>query len=109
MTTKEGKQGTKDGLPMEAYAIVGDPADLQTWKLPHHTKAISRALTGRFDIEKTVDWEEVGEAVAALSPRNRGERRVGAGPEVIIRAARHLATHYQRADKPLPDILAALI
>ena len=76
MTTKEGKQGTKDGLPMEAYAIVGDPADLQTWKLPHHTKAIFRALTGRFDIERTVDWEGVGAAVAALSPRNRGEHRV---------------------------------
>jgi len=109
MTTKEGKQGTKEGLPMEAYAIVGDPADLQTWKLPHHTKAIFRALTGRLDIERTVDWEGVGAAVAALSPRNRGEHRVEAGPEVIIAAARHLAAHYQRDDKPLPDILAALI
>ena len=109
MTIKEGKHGTKDGLPAEAFAIVGDPADPETWRLPHHTKAIFRALTGRFDIERTVDWEGVGAAVAALSPRNRGEHRVEASPEAIIEAARHLAAHCQKADKPLPDILAVLV
>jgi hypothetical protein len=38
-----------------------------TWKLPHHTKAIMRALHGRLDIEKTVDWDRMPAAVAALS------------------------------------------
>ena len=109
MTIKKRKHGTRDGLPAEACAIVGDPADPETWKLPHHTRAIFRALAGRLNIERTVDWEGVGAAVAAISPRNRGEHRVEANPEAIIEAARHLATHYQKADKSLPDILAALV
>jgi len=33
------KEKTKEGLPKEAFAIVGDPEDPETWKLPHHTKA----------------------------------------------------------------------
>jgi hypothetical protein len=56
----------KDGLPREAFAIVGDPTDPETWKLPHHKKSILRALKGRLDIEKTVDWERMPAAVAAL-------------------------------------------
>ena len=99
---------TRDGLPVEAFAIVGDLVDPETWQLPHHTKAIFRTLTGRLDIEKTVDWEKVGVAVAAISPRNRGGQRVAASPGAIIAAARHLAAHYQKDDKPLPDVLAAL-
>ena len=27
----------------------------------------------------------------------------------IIKAARHLASHYEKADKPVPDTLGALI
>ena len=100
---------TKEGLPVEAFAIVGDPADTETWQLPHHAKAIFRALTGRLDIEKTVDWEGVGAAVAAISSRKGGGQRVEVSPEAIIEAARHLAAHYQQADKSLPDILAALV
>jgi hypothetical protein len=61
------KEKTKEGLPKEAFAIVGDPEDPETWKLPHHTKAIFRALQGRLDIEKTVDWDRMPAAVAALS------------------------------------------
>ena len=45
------KEKTKEGLPKEAFAIVEDPQDPETWKLPHHTKAIMRALQGRLDIE----------------------------------------------------------
>ena len=41
------KELTKEGLPKEAFAIVGDPDDPETWKLPHHTRAIFRALQGR--------------------------------------------------------------
>ena len=38
------REKTKEGLPKEAFAIVGDPQDPETWKLPHHTKEIFRAL-----------------------------------------------------------------
>jgi hypothetical protein len=48
-------------------------------------------------------------AVASLSKgRYRGER-VQASAEDIIKAARHLAAHYQAANKPVPDTLGALI
>jgi len=100
---------TRDGLPAEAFAIVGDPFDPETWRLPHHTRAVFRALKGRLDIEKTVDWRGVEASVVSLSPRNRGSARIAAGPEIIIEAARHLAAHYQKADIPLPDILAVLV
>jgi hypothetical protein len=29
------KEKTKEGLPKEAFAIIGDPQDPETWKLPH--------------------------------------------------------------------------
>ena len=108
MTVKEGLPGTKEGLPKEAFAIVGDPEDPETWKLPHHKRSIFRALQGKLDIEKTVDWERMPAAVAALSPRGYRGQRVDASPEEILKAARHLASHYRKAGKPLPDILAAL-
>jgi len=100
---------TKEGLPKEAFAIVGDPDDPETWKLPHHTKAIFRALKGRINIEKTVDWDRMPAAVAALSRGGYRGERVQADPEDIIKAARHLANHYRKADKPVPDTLGALI
>ena len=108
MAIKQGLPKLKEGLPKEAFAIVGDPEDPETWKLPHHEKSISRALKGKLDIEKTVDWERMPAAVAALSPRGYRGQRVAASPEEILRAARHLANHYRKADKPLPDTLAAL-
>jgi hypothetical protein len=42
--------------------------------------------------------------------RRRGyrERRVEASSEQILEAARHLAAHYLKAGKALPDTLAAL-
>ena len=100
---------TEEGLPKEAFAIVGDPEDPDTWKLPHHKKSIFRALRGKLDIEKTVDWERMGAAVTALSPRGYRGQRVEASPEEILEAAKHLANHYRKADKPLPDTLAALV
>lgn len=101
------KEKTKEGLPKEAFAIVEDPDDPGTWKLPHHTKAILRAK-GRLDIEKTVDWERMPAAVAALSRGGYRGERVQAPEEEIIRAARHLAAHYEKANKPVPDTLGAL-
>ena len=109
MTIKEGLSKTKEGLPEEAFAIVGNPEDPETWKLPHHTKAISRALTGKLDIEKTVDWQRMNAAVATLSPGGYRGQRVKASPGEILEAAKHLANHYRKADKPLPDTLAALV
>ena len=100
---------TKEGLPKEAFAIVGNPEDPETWKLPHHKKSIFRALKGKFDIEKTVDWDQMGMAVVALLPSSNRIRRVEANPEAILEAARHLANHFGKAGKPLPDILAALV
>ena len=103
------KEITKEGLPRQAFAIVGDPQDPETWKLPHHTKSIFRAIAGRLDIEKTVDWDRMPAAVAALSPGGYRGERVKAEPGEIISAARHLAAHYRKADKSVPDTLAALI
>ncbi len=108
MKVREAPARTKDDLPGEAFAIVGDPGDPDSWKLPHHKKSILRALKGRLDIEKTVDWELMPAAVAALSPGGYRGRRVEASPEQILQAARHLAGHYLKADKPLPDTLAVL-
>jgi hypothetical protein len=102
------KEKTKEGLPKEAFAIVGDPQDPETWKLPHHTKAILRA-TSRLDIEKTVDWDRMPAAVAALSRGGYRGERVQASAEDIIKAARHLAAHYQAAGKSVSDTLGALI
>lgn len=109
MTVKEGLPKTKEGLPKEAFAIVSDPEDPETWKLPHHKKSIFRALRGKLDIEKTVDWDRMPAAVAALSPRGYRGQRVDTSPEDILAAAGHLANHYQKANKPLPDTLAALV
>ena len=109
MTIKGRMTKTKEGLPKEAFAIVGDPEDPETWKLPHHQKNVPRALRGKLDIEQTVDWERMPAAVAALSPRGYRGQRVDARPEQILQAAKHLAVHYRKADKPLPDTLAALV
>ena len=108
MTIKEGLPKTKEGLPKEAFAIVGDTEDPETWKLPHHKRSIFRALRRKVNIESTVDWERMPAAVAALSPGGYLGQRVDASPEEILQAAKHLANHYRKADKPLPDTLAVL-
>jgi len=108
MTVRQALAKSKEGLPKEAFAIVGDPNDPDTWKLPHHKRSIFRALKGKLDIEKTVDWERMP-AAAALSPSGYRGRRVEASPEQILQAAKHLADHYRKVDKPLPDTLAALV
>ena len=107
MTTRATAKA-KEGLPREAFAITGDPADPDSWKLPHHKRSIYRALKGTLDIEKTVDWERMAAAVTALSPRGYRGRRVAASPEEILKAALHLADHYRKGGKALPDTLAAL-
>ena len=104
-----GLPRTKEGLPYQAFAIVGDPEDPETWKLPHHTKAIWRALKGKNGHYRTTDWDRLPLAVAALSRGGYRGKRVEASPEEILKAAKHLARHYTENDKPLPDTLTALI
>lgn len=99
----------KEGLSKEAFAIVTDPEDPETWKLPHHTKNILRVVRGKLDIERTVDWDRMALAVTALSLTGFRGQRVNASPEEILAAARHLAAHYRKAGRPLPDVLAALV
>lgn len=108
MTAEEGLPRAREGLPAKAFAIVGNEEEPGTWKLPHHKKSILRALRGRLDIELTVDWDRMPAAVAALSPRGHRGQRVEANPEDILEAARHLAEHYRKAERPLPDTLAAV-
>ena len=106
---RNGMPKSKRGLPKEAFAIVGDPNDPETWKLPHHTRAIFRALAGKLAIESTVDWDRMPAAVAALSPGGYRGQRVEATLAQILRAARHLAAHYRKAGRNLPQTLVALI
>lgn len=99
----------KDGLPYQAYAIVGDKEDPDTWKLPHHTKAIFRAIRGKLGHYRTTDWDRLPLAVAALSPGGYRGKRVEATEQQILDAARHLAKHYSENGKPIPDTLLALV
>ena len=104
-----GNRKLKDGLPREAFAIAGDPDEPETWKLPHHTRAIYRALKGRLDVEHTVDWERLAAAVAALSPGGYRGRPVDASAEEKRAAARHLAAHCRKAGRAIPATLAVLV
>ncbi|MFH1003512.1 MAG: hypothetical protein V1780_05140 [Chloroflexota bacterium] len=108
MMVKEVLTGDREGPPREAFALIGDEHDQSTWRLLHHRRSIFRALEGKLNIERTVDWERMPAAVATLSRRRPNRERVEAGPEELLQAARHLAAHYLAAGKPLPDILAAL-
>jgi len=53
----------------------------------------------------SVDWDAMSEAVASLSR----VRRTGMSPEEVLEVAKHLAEHYRKAHKPLPDVLASLV
>jgi hypothetical protein len=99
----------KDGLPWQAFAIASDKNDLNTWKLPHHTKMVKIALKGKMGYEHTVDWKLVDEAVQLISLKGREGQRVNATEGEILHAARHLSMHYQKAGLPLPDALAVLV
>ena len=99
----------KDGLPWQAFAIATDKNDLNTWKLPHHTKMVEKAVSDKISYEHTLDWKQVEEAVQLISLRGREGQRVNATDGEILHAARHLASHYQKAGLPLPDALAVLV
>ncbi|MCX6010506.1 MAG: hypothetical protein NTW48_10895 [Chloroflexi bacterium] len=106
---EQGLPRLKEGLPHQAFAIVGDKDDPETWKLPHHTKAIFRAIQGKIGHYRTTDWEHLSAAVAALSRGGFRGKRVDATEQQILDAAKHLARHYSENGKPVPDTLAALV
>src|SRR4030065_317806 len=106
---EQGLPRLKDGLPWQAYAIVGDIEDPDTWKLPHHTKAIFRAIQGKIGHYRTTEGEHLSAAVAALSRGGFRGKRVEATEQQILDAARHLARHYSENGKPVPDTLAVLM
>jgi len=96
-------------LPWQAYAIVPDPNNPLGWRLPHHTKLVRRDAAGKIGYEHTVDWPQLELCVQLVSRAGADGKRVQADPEDIIRGARHLASHYIKAGKPVPDALAVLI
>ena len=51
MAKKDALTRSKEGLPKEAFAIVGMQDNPDTWKLLHHKKSIGKALKGKLDIE----------------------------------------------------------
>ncbi len=106
---REKMPPTRDGLPKEAFAIVGDQGNPETWLLPHHRKSLSRPAGKKQDPEKSVDWELMAAALAALSRQRNRPQRLAVSPGEILSAAGHLAAHYRQAGWPLPDILAALV
>ncbi|MBC8511585.1 MAG: hypothetical protein H8D32_01200 [Dehalococcoidia bacterium] len=107
--TEVGLSRLKEGLPHQAYAIVSDSEYPETWKLPHHTKAIAKAIRGKIGHYRTTDWEHLSAAVAALSRGGFEGKRVEATEQQILDAARHLMRHCQDNGKPVPDTLAVLV
>ncbi len=99
----------QDGLPRQAFAIVGDPELPGTWQLPHHTRVVKRAVIGKLGYEHTVDWPLLEKAVMSLSRQGIDGRRTIADPSQIIEAARHLAAHYRKAGRQIPNALCVLI
>ena len=99
----------KDGLPWQAFAIVPDKDDPATWQLPHHTREVKKAIRGKIGYEHTVDFMLLDKATLLLSRFGDEGRRVTADPELIIQAARHLAGHYRKVGRQIPNTLCVLI
>jgi hypothetical protein len=106
---EEQQQVVQGGLPFQAFAIVGDKENPDTWKLPHHTRQVYRAVKGKIGYEHTVDWVNMPLQVSYLSRQGVEGQRVIADELQILAAAAHLAAHYRKACKPIPDALAILI
>ncbi|MCX6006270.1 MAG: hypothetical protein NTZ34_03300 [Chloroflexi bacterium] len=99
----------KDGQPWQAFAIVPEKEDPAGWQLPHHTKEVKRAAQGKVGYEHTVDWLLLEKSVLLLSCFGDEGRRVAADPELIIQAARHLAGHFRKGGRQIPNALCVLI
>ena len=98
----------KDGLPWQAYALVIDRADPRTWYLPHHTKMVKKSVKGKIGYEHTVDWKAMPRIVYGLSRYGRQAEKLPLDENQVLQAASHLAMHYIKAGKPLPDALAVI-
>lgn len=107
---EQGLPRLKEGLPHQAYAIVGSQTDPETWQLPHHTKAINKAIKGKIGHYRTTDPDRIGVAVAYLSRSGYQGKRVTATEQQILDAAKHLRKHYtENPDKiGVPDTLSVL-
>jgi hypothetical protein len=103
-----GRPDQKDGLPWQAFAIVGNRADPSTWYLPHHTKMIKKAVKGKIGYEHTVDWKAMSRMVFMLSRYGRQQAKLPLEPGQVLEAATHLAVHYIKAKKSVPDALAVI-
>jgi hypothetical protein len=110
----------KDGMPWQAYAIVPEKEEPAGWQLPHHTKEVKRAAQaggraggpdriGKVGYEHTVDWMLLEKSVLLLSRFGDEGRRVTADPELIIQGARHLAGHFRKGGRQIPNALCVLI
>jgi len=91
---RESRGGRTEGLPFQAYAS-GIPDDPSTWKLPHHTNEVKKAVRGKVGIERTVDWTLVDVSVQLLSRLGYHGMRLQATENEILDADQHLALfHY---------------
>ena len=105
---KPGPVLSEDGLPRQAYALVVDRADPRTWFLPHHTKMVKKSVKGKIGYEHTVDWKAMPRIVFRLSRYGRQAEKLPLDENQVLQAASHLAMHYIKAGKPIPDALAVI-
>jgi hypothetical protein len=106
---QDEKGAVKDGLPWQAFAMVPDKENPLTWKLPHHTRQVYRAIKGKIGYEHTVDWECMPLMAQCLSRFGIDGQRVTGDPSDLLAAAKHLASHYLKAGKSLPNALAVIV
>ncbi|MDZ4247364.1 MAG: hypothetical protein U1D67_09635 [Dehalococcoidia bacterium] len=106
---KEPLMSFKDGLPMQAFAVIGVKHDNRTWELPHHSLSVLKDHRRGFSLEKSVDWEFMEIAVSRMALGDYRYDPLVVLPEAKIEAARHMAAHYRAAGKPVPDILQAFL
>lgn len=73
-------------------------------------KAKPRTKVSRPKTEEILlDWNDIERRVRMLSRAGDDGVRLRAEPEQILAEAQRLAKYYQKAGKPLPDTLAALV
>lgn len=106
---EQAEEFNLDGLPKEAFAIVPDEKIPAIWMLPHHNQKILRAVQRKASIEDSVDWDLMATAVLSISHRGINGKRIEADPQDVLDAAKHLAEHYRKANKPIPIELCVLI
>ena len=81
--TAEPPAPLNNSLPWQAFAIAPDKSDPLSWQLPHHTREVRRAVSGKIGIEHTVDWLLLEKAALLLSrygdEGKRGKNQGGQG------------------------------